>query len=123
MRIYYSSKRREFIGSLNRDKTLSAATIIAIRLAALNRSPVSEETRNKISSNSARAKLFLLSRLDKALFVSPNGNKVSNVVLRTIRVVSEFIGCGEKTVRRALKSDGIVKKTWKVETIGKANSS
>jgi group I intron endonuclease len=39
MRENYSSERREMIGSLNRGKKLSASTVEAIRLAALNRPP------------------------------------------------------------------------------------
>jgi len=45
MRLNYSSERREMIGSLNRGKTLSASHVEAIRAAAINRAPMSDETR------------------------------------------------------------------------------
>lgn len=123
MRDNYSSERREMIGSLNRGKTLSASTIEAIRLSALNRAPMSDEARAKVSANSAKAQLFTLSRVDGALFMSCNGEMVSSEVLRTLPVVAAAIGCDEKTVRRAMTSNGVVKKTWLVILLGKANSS
>jgi group I intron endonuclease len=45
MKINYSSERREAIGALNRGKTLTPETVEAIRQAALNRAPISDETR------------------------------------------------------------------------------
>jgi len=63
MRLNYSSERREANGSLNRGKKLSARTVEAIRLAALNRPPMSDETRAKVSANSAKAQLYAVSRL------------------------------------------------------------
>jgi hypothetical protein len=46
---------------------------------------------------------------------------VTSVTLRTLPVVANFLKCDEKTVRRAIKTDGIVKKTWIVTSLGKAN--
>ena len=113
MKIYYSSERREAIGALNRGKTLSASTIEAIRERALKRSPVSEETRNKISM--IKGKSYLITRVDNTSFLSPEGVMVSSLTLRTLPVVRAFLDSNEKTVRRALKSDGIVKKDWYVK--------
>lgn len=123
MRENYSDERRDMIGSLNRGKTLSHATIEAIRLAALNRFPMSDDTRALVSANSAKAQLYNLSRVDGTLFMSTHGEMVSSEVLRTLPVVAAAIGCGEKTVRRAMASNSIVKKTWQVNLLGKANSS
>ena len=52
MRLNYSSERRDKIGSLNRGKRLSPSTIEALRVAALKRGPMSDETRAKVSANS-----------------------------------------------------------------------
>lgn len=123
MRTNYSSERREMIGSLNRGKKLSAGTIEAIRLAAMNRSPMSDATRAKVSNNSAKAQLYSVSRLDHSLFMSVKGIMVYSEILRTLPVVASFIGCDEKTVRRAMAQDGIVKKVWLVRLLGKANNS
>jgi group I intron endonuclease len=123
MRLNYSSERRERIGALNRGKKLSPDTIEAIRLAALKRAPMSEETRNKVSANSAKAQLYLVSRLDNNLFMSTKGIMVSEDIIRTLPVVAAFLGCDEKTVRRALHKDGIIKKLWVVRLYGKSNYS
>jgi group I intron endonuclease len=66
MRINYSSERREAIGSLNRGKKLPPATVERIRAAALARSPMKEETREKVSANSSCANLYLVSRVADA---------------------------------------------------------
>jgi group I intron endonuclease len=123
MRKNYSDERREMIGSLNPGKTLSPETIEAIRLASLNRSPMSDDTRALVSANSAKAQLYSLSRVDGTSFSSAGGEVVFSEVLRTLPVVAGVIGCGEKTVRRAMASNGIVKNTWQVTLLGKANNS
>ena len=116
MRINYSSERREAIGSLNRGKKLPPATVERIRAAALARSPMSEETREKVSANSSCANLYLVSR------VATVSNGITNITLRTIPKVAEFCNCSEKTVQRALRGSGIIKNTWQITVIGKANN-
>jgi hypothetical protein len=74
---------------------------------------MSDEARAKVSDNSAKAQLYTLSRVDEALFMSCHGEMVSSEVLRTLPVVAAVIGCDEKTVRRAMASNGIVKKPGK----------
>jgi group I intron endonuclease len=123
MRLNYSSERREAIGSLNRDKKLSLETIEAMQLAAMNRPLMSKESRDKISAHSAKAQLYTVSRVDGSFFISPSGNMVQSDTMRTLSVVSTFIGCSEKTVVRGIAKNGIVKKDWLVELIGKANNS
>lgn len=117
MRINYSSERREAIGSLNRGKKLSPATIERIRLSAQARPPMSPDTRQKVSANSAVANLYVVSRVDNATL--PNGSH--KITLRTIPTVAEYCNCDEKTVRRALAGSGVIKKVWQVTLIGKAN--
>jgi group I intron endonuclease len=110
MRENYSDERREFIGSLNRGKTLSSFTIARIQQAALKRAPMTAATRDLVSANSAKALLFEVALLTGS----------SPIILRTIPVVAHFCGCDERTVRRALKGTGIVKGKWMVKCLGKA---
>jgi group I intron endonuclease len=117
MRLNYSSERREAIGALNRGKTLSLETIDVIRKAALNRNPMSDETRAKISANSAKALFYSISRVDQAPFLSKNGEMVVSVTLRTLPILADFLNSNEKTIRRALKTNGIVKKIWLVKVL------
>lgn len=107
MRVNYSSERRARIGDLNRGKSLSEKTIELIRRAALARSPMTDETRTKISANSAKANLYQVSRVDGTLL----RNGLSSITLRTIPNLAKYCKCSEKTVRRALKDTGIVKHT------------
>jgi group I intron endonuclease len=124
MRLNYSSERREMIGALNRGKMLSASHVEGIRAAALAKAPMSGESRAKVSANSAKAQLYSISRVDNAPFTT-EGQMVSTLILRTLPVVSAFLGCGEKTVRRAVNATGtgVVKKTWRVSLLGLANNS
>jgi group I intron endonuclease len=101
MRENYSPERREAVGSLNRGNTLSPRTIARLSAAALARAPFTDATRALISANSAKAELYEVSLLD--------GSMVP-ITLRTLPTVADFIQCGEKTVRIALKANGIVKR-------------
>lgn len=116
MRVNYSSERREAIGSLNRGKNLSPAVIERIRAAALARPPMSDESREKVSANSVKANLYEVSRLDNSLPAA------LNITLRTIPKVAEYCNCSVKTVQRALNGTGVIKNTWRVVLVGKANS-
>lgn len=121
IRLNYSSERRERIGSLNRGKKLKLSTIELIREAAFNRAPMSDETRAKVSSNSAKAQLYEVSKVDGSSFSSSSGSKVTSLVLRTLPAVASFIKCDVRTIARA--KNGIVKKVWKVTNLGKAKST
>jgi group I intron endonuclease len=105
MREIYSTprgvERREKIGSLNRGKSLSKETIEKIRKFALKRAPISPETRAKCVTNQRN---IVISKLDGS-----NQKFFANVVL-----AASFINCNSKTIRRALKGNGIVKRQWKV---------
>lgn len=112
MKLNYSSERREAIGALNRGKTFSESTIKLMRLKALAKGPHSEETIAKISANSTLANLYSINLLaygaggdDNTSFPDYGPGKE----VRTINKVAELLGCNEKTIRRALKTNGIVK--------------
>ena len=58
-----------------------------------------------MSANSTKANLYSVALVNGAPF--PEGVLLKE--LRTIPVVANFLGCDEKTVRRALKANNIVK--------------
>jgi group I intron endonuclease len=118
MRANYSQERRDMIGALNRGKNLSPDTVELIRAAALSRPPMTDETRAKVSANSAKAMLFELSMLDGSTL--PGGT--SSIVLRTIPTVAQYCSCDEKTVRRAIKGKGTIKGKWLIKSLGLATS-
>lgn len=119
MRANYSQARRDAVGALNRGKKLPPSTIELMRAAALSRFPMSEESRAKVSANSAKATLFELSMLDGSTL--PGGT--SSIVLRTINTVADYCNCNEKTVRRAIKGNGTIKGIWLIKSIGLANNT
>lgn len=84
IRAKYSSERREQIGNLNRNKKLSSHTIERIRIAALARPPISQNTREKFSINSKVANLYQVTRLDNNIL----SNKQYSIILRTISKVA-----------------------------------
>lgn len=113
IKINYSSERREAIGALNRGKILSLETVEKIRQSALNRPAMSDETRDKISKKIG--KLYLISRVDNTTFLSLDGVMVPFLELHTVKTVSKFLDCSEKTVLRALSGNGIIKKLWLIK--------
>lgn len=92
MKDIYSKERREIIGKLNRGKKFSPETIEKIREKALNRAPMSDETKKKCISNTRPVILY---NLDRTVY----GN-FSNIV-----EAAKAIGCGVKTIIRALKTE------------------
>jgi group I intron endonuclease len=108
MKLNYSSERREMIGSLNRGKKLSPETIELLRAAAQARPPMSDETRLKVSNNSAAAFQYEISKPDGSSFLTQEGILVQNMLINTTNKVAKFCNVNEKTVRRALAKDGIV---------------
>jgi group I intron endonuclease len=110
MKLNYSSERREALAALNKGKTFSESTIKLMRLKALARGPHSvaePETLAKISVNSTTANLYSITLLGDDNTPFPNYGSGKEV--RTINKVAELLGCNEKTIRRALKTNGIVK--------------
>lgn len=105
MKDIYSEARREKIGSLNRGKRLSPETIEKIREKALNRPPMSDETKKKCIKHTRPVVLYNL-----------NGTVYGEY--STILDAANSINCGEKTIRRALKTEkGLVKRQWIVKDL------
>lgn len=107
MKDVFNDARREMIGSLNRDKKLSPDTIEKMREKSLNRPLMSDETKNKFITNTRPVVLFNL-----------NGTVYGEY--STILDAAKSINCGEKTIRRALKTEkGLVKRQWIVKDFSK----
>jgi group I intron endonuclease len=92
MKDLYSDTRREMIGSLNRGKKLSSETIEKIREKALNRPPMSDETKKKCIAHTRPVVLYNL-----------NGTVYGEY--STILDAAKSINCDEKTIIRALKTE------------------
>jgi group I intron endonuclease len=87
---------REIIGSLNRGKNFSPEIIDKMRKKALNRPPMSDKIKN--ITNTRPVVLYNL-----------NGTVYGKY--STILDAAKSINCGEKTIRRALKTEkGLVKR-------------
>lgn len=103
MKDIYSDERREAIGKLNRGKKFSPETMEKMREKALNRPPMSEETKLKCIANTRPVILYNL-----------NGTVYGEY--STIIDASKAINCNEKTIRRALVTEkGLVKNKWIVK--------
>lgn len=105
MKEIFTDERREQIGSLNRGKSLSSETIEKMREKALNRAPMSEETRLKCVANTRPVILYNL-----------NGTVYGQYP--TIIDAAKAINCSEKTLRRALTTEKkLVKKQWRIKDL------
>ena len=105
MKDIYTDARREMIGSLNRGKKLSPETIEKMREKALNRSPMLDEIKKKCIAHTRPVVLYNL-----------NGTVYGEY--STILDAANSINCGEKTIRRALKTEkGLVKRQWIVKDL------
>ena len=94
----YTDARREMVGSLNRGKKLSPETIEKIREKALNRSPMSGETKKKCIKHTRPVVLYNL-----------NGTVYGEY--STLLEAANSINCNDKTIRKALKTEkGLVKR-------------
>jgi len=94
----FNDARREMIGSLNRGKKFSLETINKMREKALNRPPMSDETKQKCITNTRPVVLYNLSGTVYGEYF-------------TILDAAKSINCGEKTLRRALQTKkGLVKR-------------
>lgn len=114
MKENYSDGRRKQIGDLNRGRTFTPSTLEAMRLAALNRPPFSDETRSKLSS--ILSKEVTVSDLD--------GSNVHT--FKNISFATGYMKCHEKTIRRALATVkagefAVVKGSFLVSRKGKLN--
>lgn len=105
MKDIFTDARREMVGSLNRGKNLSPETIEKMKEKALNRSPMSDETKKKCIVHTRPVVLYNL-----------NGTVYGEY--STILDAANSINCGEKTIRRALKTEkGLVKRQWIVKDL------
>jgi len=94
----YSDARRERIGNLNKGKKFSIETIEKMREKALNRPSMSDITKKKCITNTRPVVLY-------------NLNDTIYGQYPTILNAANSINCGEKTIRRALKTEkGLVKR-------------
>ena len=105
MKDIYTDARREMVGSLNKGKKLSPETIEKMREKALNRSPMFDEIKKKCIAHTRPVVLYNL-----------NGTVYGEY--STILDAANSINCGEKTIRRALKTEkGLVKRQWIVKDL------
>ena len=105
MKAEYSPERREKIGSLNRGLSLSSSTKEKIRNRALTRDKriYSDEA---ILNMKKKSKPIILYNLDNTVY-----GEFTSIV-----EASKSIGCSEKTIRRAFKTDKkILKRRWIVK--------
>jgi hypothetical protein len=91
MKEIFSDERREMIGNLNKGKKFSSETIEKMREKALNRTPMSNETKSKCISHRRPVILY-------------NLNDTIYGQYSTILDAAKAINCNEKTIRRALKT-------------------
>lgn len=97
----YSDERRQKVGSINKGKALSEETRNLIREAALHRKPMSLETRLKYA---VKVRPITITNLD-----GTNPQSFSSII-----EASKVIECNEKTIRRALSSNGVIKRKYLV---------
>lgn len=97
----YSDERRQKVGSINKGKALSEETRNLIREAALQRKPMSMESRLKCAVN---VRPITITNLD-----GTNPQSFSSII-----EASKVIECNEITIRRALNSNGIIKRKYLV---------
>jgi len=107
MKTSYSQERRDKIGSLNKNKKFSDATIELMREKALNRiKPVYSE--QSLENMKKTSKPIIVYNLDQTVY-----GKYPSVVL-----TARNLNCSVKTVHRALKSESkLLKKNWIVDYV------
>ena len=105
MKDNYSEARREAIGNLDKGKKLSPETVEKMRVIALNRPSMVVGTREKCITNTRPVILY---NLDRTIFGKYD----------TITDAANAIGCGVKTIGKALKTEKkLVKRQWIVNDI------
>lgn len=99
MRNNYSLERRQRVGNINKGKTLSEDTRKLMSKAAGFRKPMSKESRIKCAVNMRPVTISNLDGSNPIHFVS-------------IKEASVGISCHQKTIRRALNGNGVLKKNY-----------
>lgn len=90
----YSQARKDWIQNLNKGKTLSPETIKKIQENALNRKPLTFSA-EALANMKKKSKPIILYNLDRTVY----GNFPS------ISEAAKTVGCGIKTINRALKTE------------------
>lgn len=90
----YSQARKDWIQNLNKGKTLSPETIEKIQEKALNRKPLTYSA-EALANMKKKSKPIILYNLDRTVY----GNFPS------ISEAAKTVGCGIKTINRALKTE------------------
>ena len=103
MRNNYSLERRQRVGNINKGKTLSEETRKLMSKAAQLRGPMSKESRIKCAVNMRPVTISNLDGSNPIHFVS-------------IKEASVGISCHQKTIRRALNGNGVLKKIYIVKS-------
>lgn len=105
MKDIYTDARREIISSFNKGKKFSPETIEEIREKALNRLPMSDDIKKKCIAHKRPVVLY---NLDGTVYGEYS----------TILDAADSINCGEKTIRRALKTEkGLLKRQWIIKDL------
>src|SRR6266850_6884003 len=90
----YSQERRDRIGSLNKGQILSFETLEQIKSKALTREKINFSEQAKLNMKK-KSKPIILFNLDRTVY-----GEYSSVV-----EAARSLGCSEKTIRRALKTE------------------
>lgn len=95
----YSDERRQRVAEINKGKTLSGETKALLREAAINRKPMSLETRLKCIVNVRPVTITEFDGSNPQFFP-------------TVVSAAQAIGCSVKTIQRALRSNGVIKRKY-----------
>jgi group I intron endonuclease len=113
-----SSERLLFITNLNKNKKFSEEHINNLRIAALNRPPMSEETKLKCIKSNKPIMLYFYEKINNENIINNNEYYVYN----SIKELSIDLGCSYKTIYRALKyKDGYLNKKYLIKSLNKIN--
>jgi group I intron endonuclease len=100
MRDNYSNERREFIRNLNKNKQFSETTIAKLREIALNRPPMSEETKLKCVTHQRTVTLKV--SLESGQMISADIKENLIYIFPNIKIAAKCCNCSYKTIQRAL---------------------
>lgn len=107
MKENYSEERRNKIAQLNKGKMLPESVIEQMRVSALKRAPMSEDTRIKLSLMSSKA-VFAISEKTKEEKYSVS-----------MKEMALMLKISSRTLKRAITNNNLVKKEWRVSFIKK----
>lgn len=107
MKANYSEERRQAIGNLNRDKSLSVSTVELLKKSALNRiKPV--YSKKAVLNMKKRSMPILVYNMDYTVYGE----------FSSITEASKSLGCSQKTINRALKTQKkMLKRRWIIKYV------